>query len=165
MKHAPLRSLAACALAAALLLTAGMGSVDRARACNACREDKIAATYDWQVVSSSQRRGHTVVFTAINGPVRPGDHALEALFQRTVGAVHGVDPGTVRVSLAPPAVSFACGEDQSVIVRVLAEINRRLHPRHLELAIVQIGAPRADSPVMVSRSGRAAVPPFPIGRP
>jgi len=132
-------------LAAAWVVTASCGMTGRAGACNACREDKIAATYDWQVVSASQSRGHTVVFTAISGPVRPGDSALEETLRRTVGSVRGVDPGTVRVSLAPPAMSFACAADKSAPSSLIAGINRRLQPRHLKLSLVQVGAPAGST--------------------
>ena len=74
-----------------------------ARACNACLEDKIAATYDWQVVSAAKARGHIVVFAAIHGPVAPADSALARRLARQLGGVAGVDAGTPRVSLAPPA--------------------------------------------------------------
>ena len=84
-------------VAAGMLVTASCGIVDRARACNVCREDKIAATYDWEVVSTSQRQGHTVVFTAISGSVRPGDGALGGAINRTVGSVRGVDAGIYPV--------------------------------------------------------------------
>lgn len=112
-----------------------------AGACNACLEDKIAATYDWQVVRAAKGRGHTVVFTAVRGKVAPGNAALARTLARTVGAQHGVDAGTVRVSLAPPAASFACSATQNRPATVIAAANRALAPSGLSLAIVRIGAP------------------------
>jgi hypothetical protein len=112
-----------------------------ASACNACREDKIAATYDWQVVSAAKERGHTVVFAAIQGRVAPRDSALARTLRRRLGALHGVDPGTVRVSLAPPAASFACAAAASEPGAVVAAANRALAPSGLSLAIVRVGAP------------------------
>jgi hypothetical protein len=112
-----------------------------ASACNACVEDKIAATYDWQVVSAAKERGHTVVFAAIQGKVPPHDPALAQSLRRRLGALHGVDAGTVRVSLAPPAASFVCGAAASQPASVIAAANRALAPSGLTLAIVRVGAP------------------------
>ena len=109
-----------------------------ATACNACKEDKIAATYDWQVVSAAKEHGHTVVFTAIQGKLAPHDAALAQALRRKLGALHGVDPGTVRVSLAPPAASFAIGTSPA---SVLSAANRALAPSGLSLTIVRVGAP------------------------
>jgi hypothetical protein len=110
-------------------------------ACNACVEDKIAATYDWQVVSAAKEHGHTVVFAAIQGKVPPHDAALAQTLRRRLGAVHGVDPGTVRVSLAPPAASFVCGAGASEPHTVIAAANRALASSGFSLAIVRVGAP------------------------
>jgi hypothetical protein len=112
-----------------------------ARACNACLEDKIAATYDWQVVAAAKERGHTVVFTAVRGRVAPRDSALARTLSRKLAAVHGVDPGTVRVSLAPPAASFACDAAHAPPATVIAAANRALAPSGVSLAMVRQGAP------------------------
>jgi hypothetical protein len=113
----------------------------KAGACNACVEDKIAATYDWQVVSAARQHRHTVVFTAIRGRVAPGDSALARSLHRRLAAVHGVDPGSVRVSLAPPAMSFACDPAHDSPATVIAAANRALAPSRMSLAIVRVGAP------------------------
>ncbi|HKA25365.1 MAG TPA: hypothetical protein VKF80_10320 [Candidatus Eisenbacteria bacterium] len=112
-----------------------------ASACNACLEDKIAATYDWRVVSQAKERGHTVVFAAIRGAVSPGDSTLAHAVQRRLAAVRGVDPGTVRVSLAPPAASFACDGVHAAPRTVIAAANRALASSGHSLALVRVGAP------------------------
>jgi hypothetical protein len=115
----------------------------QARACNVCREDKIAATFDWQIVSAAQSRGHTVVFTVIRGPLTPGDGPLQRTLTRRLAATPGVDAGTVRVSLQPPAVSFACNPAHRKPDLLVGDMNRTLRPLHLTLAILQVGAPGA----------------------
>src|SRR5262249_44340801 len=112
-----------------------------ASACNACLEDKIAATYDWRVVSQAKERGHTVVFAAIRGAVSPGDSTLARAVQRRLAVVRGVDPGTVRVSLAPPAASFACDGVHAAPRTVIAAANRALASSGHSLALVRVGAP------------------------
>jgi hypothetical protein len=113
-----------------------------AHTCEICREDKIAATYDWQVVNTAQQRGHVVVFTAIEGSVRADDAALELSLVRRLGAIPGVDAGSVRVSLRPPAASFATDPSRNRPPTLVATINGKLRSTGLTLSIVQVGAPK-----------------------
>ena len=69
-----------------LVALAFMARGNVVQACEACLEDKIAATYDWQVVSTAQRLRHTVVFTAIQGRVAPGGAGLERSLARRPSA-------------------------------------------------------------------------------
>lgn len=133
-----LRLLMAAAVAVSVVLVA-----PRARACNACREDKIAATFDWQIVTAAKSRGHTVVFTVIRGPLTPGDGRFQRTLARRLAATPGVDAGTVRVSLQPPAASFACDPAHRKPDLLVGDMNRALRPLHLTLAILQVGAPGA----------------------
>src|SRR5262249_56109157 len=72
-----------------------------ASACNACLEDKIAATYDWRVVSQAKERGHTVVFAAIRGAVSPGDSTLAHPVHRPPAALPAAHPPPLPLSPAP----------------------------------------------------------------
>jgi hypothetical protein len=134
------------ALLLLIALTATTTFALYAKACEICREDKIAATYDYGVVSAAKRRGHTVVFTAIAGRLTPGDTAPARVVAKRLAAVPGVDAGTVRTSLTPPAASFACDPSRGAASRVAAA-NRALAGSGLSLTIVQIGAP-GEAPVM-----------------
>jgi len=128
--------VAACAGALTLLsIAAG------AKACNACREDKIAATYDRPVIAAAARRGHTVIFAAVSGPITPNDRARERRIGRRVASVPGVDPGSVRVSLEPAAVSFSCDLSRNPPAAFTSAINRALVLDGLSISIVQVGAP------------------------
>lgn len=149
---------------AAVLLAAAVLAVRAAiaLACNACLEDKIAATYDWQVVSAARARGHVVLFTAIRGSVAPGDSALPRRLARQLGGVAGVDAGTPRVSLAPPAASFAFDPAKNSPQQLIAAINARLKTGGLSLSVVRVGAP-GDAGSLASRptppaTSRAAPP-------
>jgi len=142
----------ACIVGFALALGAGVAPA--ARACDACLEDKIAATYDWQVVAAATQHGHTVVFTAIAGPVSRSEAGLAAALARAVAATPGVDRGTVRVSLSPPAVSFAC--ERRAATATAAAASRRLRARGLSLAIVRVGAPGASAKVAAAKVAAAA---------
>ena len=133
------------ALLVVVALTASTTFALYAKACEICREDKIAATYDYAVVSAARKHGHTVVFTAINGRLTPGDTAPARTVARRLTAVPGVDAGTVRTSLKPPAASFACDPARGA-ASMIAAANRALAGSGLSLTIVQIGAP-GDAPV------------------
>jgi hypothetical protein len=113
----------------------------QARACNACLEDKIAATYDWHVVAQAARVGHAIVFIAIRGPVRPGDAPLERALARQLGALPGVDRGSVRVSLAPPAASFACDPGGGSPQRIIASMSKVVANHGLSLELIRVEAP------------------------
>jgi len=142
-RRAPLRWARRMALAAIALAA---GTVRPVPACDACLEDKIAATYDWNVVSAAERRHHTVVFAALRGPVTPGDPALARTVTRAVQGIAGVDAGTVRVASSPPAVSFACDPARAAPAALVRSINRSLGAGR-SLVIVRVGAPRTPAPV------------------
>ncbi len=116
-----------------------------ARACNLCLEDKIAATYDWQVVSMARRQGHTVVFTAIEGAVTPEDARRDGRLIRAISGVRGVDAGSVRLSPQPPAVSFACDLARRSVGAMLARANETLRPPGFRLTLVRVGAPEGQA--------------------
>ena len=80
-------------------------------ACGACDEDKIAATYDHALIDAAIARHRQVVFVAINGPVdvqRIGPRLAAA-----AAKVRGVQAGSLRTSLAPPAFSFVLDATQT----------------------------------------------------
>ena len=119
---------------AALALLAGAAAL--AHACGQCLEDKIAATFDAGVRERAARIGHVVVFTEVKGPAAGAPPALRDFIARTLAATRGVDPGTVRVSLDPPAAAFAC--DPRVRGAVIAATNPRLGARRLSLAVIKV---------------------------
>ena len=123
----------------ALILGASLGIAGEADACNACLEDKVAATYDWQVVSAAQRSGHTVVFTALRGRIAPNDRELSRFVSRSIEGIPGSDHGTVRVSLTPPAVSFACDSKRYPPSKLIAAMNRALRTKGVTLELIRVG--------------------------
>ena len=128
---------------AALVLIAAVPAP--ARACGQCVEDKIAATYDAAVCARASRAGHVVVYTEVRGPAAGGPPALRDFVLHTLAAIPGVDPGTVRVSLEPPAAAFACDAHRHAPAALLSEANARLAGRRLSLALITTSASRAPS--------------------
>jgi hypothetical protein len=80
-------------------------------ACGACDEDKIAATYDHAVIDAAIARHRQVIFVAIEGPV--DGQQIGTRLVAAAAKVRGVQAGTVRTSLAPPAFSFVLDTTQT----------------------------------------------------
>jgi hypothetical protein len=95
------------AIAAALAATAPATGL----ACGACDEDKIAATYDHAVIDAAVARHQQVVFVAIDGPV--DTQRIGTRLAAAAPKVRGVQAGTLRTSLAPPAFSFVLDATQT----------------------------------------------------
>jgi hypothetical protein len=111
---------------------------DSTRACGQCVEDKVAATYDAAVRASAARIAHVVVFTEVRGPAAGAPPAVRDFLLRTLATTPGVDPGTVRVSLEPPAAAFACDPRRHPPAALLSAANARLAGRRLSLALIKI---------------------------
>jgi hypothetical protein len=103
-------------------------------ACGHCKEDRIAATYDYAVVSAARRNGQAVVFAELRGAIGPTTRLGDWIRQQaetSTGVVHG----TVRVSLEPAAVSFVC--DRQAVAITLRSIGQRLARRGFGLRLIE----------------------------
>jgi hypothetical protein len=98
----------------------------------------VAATYDYAVLARAARTGHVVVFAEICGPAAGGGAPLKTFITRTLEMTPGIDMGTVRVSLDPPAASFACDPVRHAPGSVIGLINPHLAARGLRLAIIEV---------------------------
>ncbi|MGE5640187.1 MAG: hypothetical protein ACM30H_08830 [Clostridia bacterium] len=85
----------------ALLALLALASA-QALACGVCVEDKVAACYDYAVVTRAQSRGQEVAFFALQGPAQDA-----GALKRAVESAPGVERGTARVSVESGALSFA----------------------------------------------------------
>jgi hypothetical protein len=94
------------------------GAAIEASACGACVEDKVAATYDYDVVQHAIARGDVVVFCDVKGQMDT-ERLRKAL--RKLG---GVDKSSIRVSTAPQAVSFALDTAKQSIDDAAAALQR-----------------------------------------
>jgi hypothetical protein len=94
------------------------GAAIEASACGACVEDKVAATYDYDVVQHAIARGDVVVFCDVKGQI-DSERLRKAL--RKLG---GVDKSSIRVSTAPQAVSFALDTAKQSIDDAAAALQR-----------------------------------------
>jgi hypothetical protein len=109
-----------------------------ASACGHCVEDKVAATYDHAVLARAARDRHVVVYAEIRGPAAGSGSGLRAFIVRTLATTLGIDGGTIRVSLDPPAASFACDPARHAPVALITAANARLADRGLSLAVLKL---------------------------
>ena len=106
-------------------------------ACGYCIEDKIAATYDHQVITKAVSMGHAVAYAEIVG--MPGlSTAAEKEIAGIVEKVPGVDLGAVRISLETPALSFAYDPRHFTSYSLLLQINRNLAPQRVRVSLIRI---------------------------
>ena len=102
-------------------------------ACGVCIEDKVAATYDHEVVVRAAAKGKVMVFCEVAGP-------LDARrIRRAARSVRGVDPASLRISSQPAALSFALDAQQSPQAAV-SDMQRGI-PAGTHVAIVRVIAP------------------------
>jgi len=102
-------------------------------ACGVCIEDKVAATYDHEVVVRAAASGKVMVFCEVAGPLDAGR------LRSAARKVPGVDPASLRTSAQPAAVSFALDARQSPQAAVSA-MQRGISP-DMHVAIVKVIAP------------------------
>ncbi len=91
-------------------------------ACGVCIEDKIAATYDYSVVTQAKAHHRVVVFAAVE---THGDAASEAqALKRAAARMAGIDASSIRTASAPAALSFALDAHRASPAAALAALER-----------------------------------------
>jgi hypothetical protein len=119
-----------------LLLTVGIFAPALAQACGVCVEDRMAATYDHELVTRAISRGHQVVFTDVSGPASPTP-AQWHMLARAVQNVDGVIKGSVRTSKSPTALSFEIDPKASAAATAITGINERIGKQPLRVSLIR----------------------------
>lgn len=104
------------------------------RACGACVEDKVAATYDHAVVKNANLRHQQVVFVAIDSAGSP------RLRERIVSAarnVTGIEQGSVRTSIEPAAFSFALDRSREPATAV-AQLRAGVRDPRAQFSVIRV---------------------------
>ena len=116
-------------------------------ACGYCIEDKVAAVYDYDVVTRALARRHAVAFFALEGTIGSGEASRRAL-EAIVKSVPGVDPASVRVSVEPASVSAAYDPRRASFAALERSLSGKLAARGLSVAILRImDQPAGPKPV------------------
>jgi hypothetical protein len=103
----------------ALLAASLFACACQALACGACKEDKIAATYDHEVVQRANAARHLIVYCEVEG-------SATADQLKTAASIKGVDRSTIRTSAESAALSFALDPTVVTPEKAATEISGRL---------------------------------------
>ena len=114
-----------------------IGLASTALACGYCIEDRIAAVYDYDVVTRALSRNHRVMFFAVEGVIVPGEKSQRAL-KAAVESLTGVDKGSARVSADPAALSAAFDPDRVSSTAMEGALSRKLAPRGLSVTTIRV---------------------------
>jgi hypothetical protein len=125
------------ALAAAATVVGLLSIASPAFACGACDEDKMAATYDYEVVQRAAAQRRAVVFCGLEGAFD------ERAARRAAAALPGVDPRSVRASREPAALSFALDTSALAPEAAAQRIQRALRGTARVSVIKTMGPPGA----------------------
>jgi hypothetical protein len=126
-------------------------------ACGVCIEDKIAATYDYLVITSATARGQVIVFGQMEGTADMQKIALK--IAAAAPRIRGVSGATVRTSAAPAAFSFALDPAVQAPQAAVEQLQKRLHASGVQLAVVRVvtrdSFPQGVRPTLSIESTRA----------
>lgn len=106
--------------------------VTAALACGVCKEDKIAATYDYAAEQRALANRRAVVYCAVDG------HVDAATLKNSVRGVRGVDATTLRLSASPAALSFVLDTTRQSAAAAVRAIEARAGAK---LTILKVAAP------------------------
>jgi hypothetical protein len=119
-----------------LLVPLIAGLAPAAFGCGYCMEDKIAAVYDYAVVTRAIAQKHLVVFFAVEGAIPSGEASRRKL-QATVESAAGVDKGSVRVSVESASLSAAVDPLRASVAEMERSLSRKLARGGLTVALLR----------------------------
>lgn len=103
-----------------------------AMACGHCIEDKIAAVYDYSVVSKAVSEKHTVIFFGVEGPL-VANAATKQFLLTAVSGMKGVDSNSARISLETGSLSLAFDPKSVSYAVLLDSLEKKLKAKNLSL--------------------------------
>lgn len=106
-------------------------------ACGHCAEDKMAAVYDFAVVSKAQALHQHVAFVAIDGSFST-DAKTRGAIADAVRTAEGVDRASVRVSLELAAFSFAFDPKRASFASIHRSVGRQLSRIGLRVSEIKV---------------------------
>ncbi len=111
-----------------LLLIAASSAI----ACGHCIEDKVAAVYDYSIVTKAVSEKHTVAFFGIEGPLVVNSASKQSLLG-ILSSIKGIDSNTIRISLETGSVSVAFNPSSISYAALLDSLEKRLKPTNLSI--------------------------------
>lgn len=110
----------------------GAMQTELAFACGVCIEDRVAAVYDHEIVTNALARRHDVVFFDVEG-LGNTPNVSRAAVTAMVGAVRGVDKGSVRVSMESASLSFSFDPRRYPLMTLRQSIAKQFAAKQLRL--------------------------------
>jgi len=101
-------------------------------ACGHCIEDKIAAVYDYSVVSKAASEKHAVAYFGIDGPIVVNTANKQSL-QTAISTLKGIDSDTLRISLESGSLSLAFDPKVVSYAMLLESLEKKLKVKNLTL--------------------------------
>jgi hypothetical protein len=125
----------ACSRYLCAIIFGGLASTTLA--CGYCIEDKIAAVYDYDVITRALSRQHRVAFFTVEGAMAASEDSRRAL-KAAVESVAGVDKGSARVSVDPAALSAAFDPARASSASMERALSRKLAVHGLSVTTVRV---------------------------
>lgn len=107
-----------------------------AQACGICLEDKVAATYDHEIVTKATASRNVVVFAAVEARVETA--MLGRRLKSATSRVRGIDGASVRFAAAPPSLSFALDPKVRTPEDALAAVGKAAATPGLKLTLLKV---------------------------
>jgi len=101
-------------------------------ACGHCIEDKIAAVYDYSVVSKAVSEKHNVAYFGIDGPIVVNTANKQSL-QTAISALKGIDVNSLRISLEAGSLSLAFDPKAVSYATLLEGLEKKLKLKNLTI--------------------------------
>ena len=108
-----------------------------AQACGYCIEDRVAAVYDYAVVTHAVSQQHQVVFFAMEGAI-PWEKDLHGRLEGVVASVPGIDKDSVRISVETASFSAAFDPRRKSFASVQRALSTRFAARGVSLALLRV---------------------------
>lgn len=117
-------------------------------ACGHCVEDKIAAVYDYTIVTQALGQKHQIAFFAIEGTLTPGNDVRQII--KAIESASVADKGSARVSVESASLSVAFDPRRVPFAALQKAIERKLAAKKLSLQLLQVINQPAETKAMTS---------------
>ena len=108
-------------------------------ACGHCVEDKIAAVYDYQVITQAKKSGLEMAFFSFDGALVKDKKTFEKLTQ-IAESIRGIDKKSIRISLESESISFAYDSKKIPFALLIDSLERKLS--HQKLTLIPLQEPK-----------------------
>lgn len=117
-------------------------------ACGHCVEDKIAAVYDYAIVTQALGQKHQIAYFAIEGALTPDNDVRQII--KAVESASVADKGSARVSVESASLSVAFDPRRVPFAALQKAIERKLAAKKLSLQLLQVMNQPAETKAMTS---------------